>query len=116
MKEVSCKVIAQVLREAERRTLPAGALTAGTDYSLAQLKNPKERIHWDEFVQIMANARKIWSEEQLIEIGGRIARSPIMLAFNIVARVLFTAKDFYFFVNKSGGGPGNLLFPCVRPS
>jgi signal transduction histidine kinase len=116
LKEVSCKVIAPVLREAQRRKLPPDTLTDGTPYSLAYLRNGRQRLHWHEFIRIMANARKVWNEQELVEIGGKIVGSPIMLPFNIIARVLFTARDFYFYINKSGAGVGNQLFTHITPS
>jgi signal transduction histidine kinase len=116
LKEVSCKVIAPVLREAKRRRLSQDALTRGTPYSIEHLTNGRRRVDWQEFVQIMRNAREYWNEQQLVAIGGRIVSSPIMLPFNIMARVLFTPRDFYFYINKGGQGVGNQLFTNITPS
>jgi signal transduction histidine kinase len=116
VKEVSCKVIAPVVREAERCKFPPTALTEGTPYSLAHLRNGRERITWNEFIQIMANARRLWTEEQLVEIGSKIVASPLMLPFTIVARILFTPRDFYFYINKQGEGVGSQLFTHIVSS
>ncbi len=116
MKEVSCKVLAPVLREAEKRKLPVDALTDGTPYTLAHFKNAKERIHWNEFAQVMANARLFWTEKEFEEIGAKIIISPFLKPMTVVARLLFSARDFYFWVARSGEGGGNLLFTCVQPS
>jgi len=62
LKEVSCKVIFPVLRQAEKKKGAAEILTRGTPYSLAHLRNGKERVSWDEFLLIMRNAREIWTK------------------------------------------------------
>jgi signal transduction histidine kinase len=116
MKEVSCKMVAGVLREAQRRRIPVERLAEGVPYDRAHLMNGKERIHWHEFARIMENARQFWSEDDLIEIGARMVLSPWMLPINLVARLLLTPKAFYFWVNRPDQGAGNLMFTCIRPS
>lgn len=117
VKEVSCKVLAGVVREAERKKLGPNCLTEGTAYDLTHLRDPRERIDWQDFIQIMANARKIWTEEEMIDIGKRVAASRLFLSLALIARLLFTPKDFYFYLNKGNAdGGGGMFFTNMTPT
>src|SRR5581483_2658754 len=114
MKEVSCKMIAPVLREAERQKLPVDRLAEGTPYDLAYLKNGKERVHWHEYARLMQNARAFWDDDDLIEIGARIVVSPWMLPITLFGRVLFSPRDFYLWMDLTDQGACNLMCSCIR--
>ena len=118
MKEVSCKVIAPLIRDAEKQRLPVNRFTDGMPYSLAHLRSGKERIAWHEFMRVMQNARAFWPhDDSIVELGRRIVISPIMAPLTIVARMLFSAKEVYFWVNKGPNqGAGNLLFTNILPA
>src|SRR5262245_13610858 len=116
MKEVSCKMTGPLVREAERQKHPVHILTEGTPYTLAQLKNGKERVHWHEFARIMANSRQFWSLDDIAEMGARAVASPWMLPITAVARLILSPRDFYFWINRPGQGAGNLMFTCIKPS
>jgi signal transduction histidine kinase len=116
LKEVSCKVTGTLLREAQRRKIPSAALLEGLPYTLPHLKNKQERIHWTEFAQLLRNVAKSWSEDDFVRFGSSLVFSPLVRPLAIIAGLLFTPKDFYFWVNKPGKGGGNMLFSCVKPT
>src|SRR5262249_23161967 len=82
-------------------------------YSVAHLRNKHERIEWPVFVQFMDNASRIWTEEELIGLGGAFIESPFFRMFAVVGRLLFTPLDFYRWLNKPPTGTGNQLFTCI---
>ena len=88
----------------------------GVAYPLDHLQNKHERIEWSAFVDFMDNAGRIWNEDQLADIGGAWIRSPFFRAFAVVARLLFSARDAYRFINKADSGAGNQVFACIRPT
>ena len=91
-------------------------LTSGVPYPLKHLQNKHERIEWSVFVDFMDNAARVWNEDELAEIGGAWIRSPFFRAFAVVARLLFSARDAYRFINKADSGAGNHVFACIRPT
>ncbi len=115
MKEVSCKVLDVFFRDLRKRRRPAEAFVRGVPYDLAHLTNRHERVDWDAFLTLMRNAGELWTDDELIALGGGFVSSPLMLPVTIVARLLFTPMDFYRWVNSPGSGGGNLLFTCVVP-
>ena len=63
-REVSCRYLGVFFQELQKKGLPPETLTAGVDYSLEHLFNKDERIDWSSYRTIMANAGKIWSDEE----------------------------------------------------
>ncbi len=113
MKEVSCRVLDPFFRELRRGGRSPELLLAGTRYSLPDLRQSQNRIDWSEFVQIMRNAGQIWTSQQFVELGGSFMRSPLIRAFTVVARLLFSTRDFYLWI---WSGIGHHFFTCVEGS
>ncbi|HWE31512.1 MAG TPA: hypothetical protein VHB97_26105, partial [Polyangia bacterium] len=109
MKEVSCSVTAPLIREFRKQGLPAADLAVGSGYSLAYLENKHERIEWRAFLRIIANARGHWNDEHFKEYGASFLKSPIIRSFTIVARLLFTVREFYLWIANSAP-----VFTCIR--
>jgi signal transduction histidine kinase len=116
LKEVSCSALGQFFRRAEAEGVPLERLTDGVGYPLEYLRNKHERFEWTNFVHFMDNAHRIWTEEQLFQIGAAWIRSPFFRAFAVVARLLFSPRDVYRFINKAGSGAGNQTFACIKPT
>ncbi len=117
MKEVSCQALDFLFREVRRTGRSSEKLFAGIPYTEAHLRNRHERIEWDVFLNIMENAARLWSPEDFIAMGGAFLRSPWLRPAALVARLLFTAKDFYRWVYTfdNGRGEGHQMFHCVEP-
>ena len=103
-------------RALRRRKVMPERLAEGTGLSVEQLRNRHERIEWSEFLRIMQNVRSIWTREEIIDIGGAGLRSPVVRAFVVVARLLFSARDFYRWTAMAGSGVGNQMVSCITPS
>ncbi len=116
MREVSCRVFDIFLRDLRKRGLDAQALVKGTSCELQHLRNRNERVDWQTFVQVMKNASEIWEPEQLVLLGGAFFKNPLIRPFALIGRILFTAKDFYHWMNKPRSGMGNQLFTCIEGS
>lgn len=116
MKEVSSKVFDVKFRALQKKGIAPEALVEGTSTSLATLRNKHERIDWQAYVEIMANARKLFTDDEYVALGGAFFRSRVIQSFTVVARLLFTARDFYRWVNSPGRGVGHLMFSCIEAS
>jgi signal transduction histidine kinase len=116
LKEVSCKTLGMFFRRAERERVPVARLLDGIPYDLNHLLDKHERIEWSVFCDFMDNASRIWNEDQLAELGGAFINSKFFRAAAVVARLLFSARDVYRFVNKAGSGAGNQMFSCIQPT
>ena len=115
MNEVSCRIFEIFERPLAAKGVPSEVMVTGTSVSLAKLRDRKERIDWHEFVAVMANLRRHFSDEEYREIGRSYLRTPSLRFIFVVSRLLFTAMDFYRWLNKPRAGAGNQMFTCVVP-
>lgn len=113
MNEVSCQILEVFFRALPKKGLPPESLLVGTAVPLHHLRNRRERIDWEDFRQIMSNARQIWSEEELVLLGGAVFNAPAMRAISVIARLLFDALGFYTWVFTKQQGAGDQQFTCV---
>lgn len=116
MKEVSCKVLDIWFRHIAKKKLDPHVLVEGTGCTVELLRDKNERIEWEEFVRVMRNVGRIWSSDELVEIGATYFNAPYMRPFAIVARLLFTPTEFYRWMFMKAKGVGNQGFTCVEPS
>ncbi len=118
MREVSCRVLEMPFRELQKRGLAPSVLSAGVDYSLTHLQNKHERIDWSAYCRVMENVRNIWTEEEIIKMGGSWIDSPIFRHTRLIVRTLFTPKQFYEWLadseKKTRGRGGDQMFSCMR--
>ena len=113
-KEVSCRVVQVILRYAEKRNLRPETLFAGVPYTLDYLLNKHERVEWDVYRRISANLRPFLSNDEFEALGFEAATSGALLpGTSIIARLLFTSTEFYFWFNSSANGPCAQLFTCI---
>src|SRR5690242_12975291 len=115
MSDVSCKALDGWFQEAKKRKVPPEVLAQGLPYSLKHLKNKHERIDWASFARFVKNSRTFMSEDDLVHMGGAFLRSPVVRSHALLARFLFSAKDFYRWTStkKANEGVGNQLFSCI---
>ncbi|HWU88584.1 MAG TPA: hypothetical protein VN253_14980, partial [Kofleriaceae bacterium] len=76
MNEVSCTVLAVFMEPLQQKGVPLQSMVAGTSVSLATLRNRKARIDWPDFVAVLGNLRKHFSDEEYVEIGRSYMRTP----------------------------------------
>jgi signal transduction histidine kinase len=116
MNEVSCKALEVLLRPVVAKGIPIEQLVAGTSVSLPRLRNRKDRIDWSEFVVIMRNMRPHFTDDEYVETGREFLRTSGLRFALVVARLLYSAKDFYHWFMKPREGVGNQHFSCVMPT
>ncbi|MBI5508022.1 MAG: response regulator [Deltaproteobacteria bacterium] len=58
----------------------------------------------------------MWSLGDFEAFGRSLAESPQFRFMAVVAGLLFTPREFYFWHNQPGKGPGNQMFTCVSPA
>ena len=114
MKEVACKTLDIFFRHLKRKGLPLEVLAEGTGYTVAQLRDKHEWMDWSAFRRFMANASKVWSDEELVEIGRSVFAQPYLRPFSVIARLLFTATEFYRWVFKKSNGAGDQTWRCIE--
>ena len=114
-REVSCRALGVLFQKLQEKDLPPETLTAGVTYPLELLRNKHERIDWDSYCTIAANAGKIWSDEELVNIGSDFIKSPWFRPVGLVARLLYTAKEFYIWTARPSLD-SNRDFTCIEPS
>src|SRR5688500_6060166 len=100
-------------RALKAKGLSAAILAEGTQYDVAYLQDKNNRVEWEAFVRINANASKIWSTEELIEIGGAFFRSPLVRSILVPARLLFPPRGVFQWVLGDSKGLGKHMVPCA---
>ncbi|HYV46312.1 MAG TPA: response regulator, partial [Myxococcaceae bacterium] len=113
MKEVSCQVLDIFFRRLKREKRPLELFAEGSGYSVSYLRNKRERVEWAAFVILMRNVRQLWSPEEQEALGAEHFRTPYMAPFAAVARLAFSAMDFYRWVFMKDTGVGNQGFSCI---
>ena len=78
MKEVSVRALEIQFRAAKKQGIPPRVLIEGTGYDLAHYQNKHERIEWTAFCKFMSNCSKVWTDDDMIGIGGDFATSPVL--------------------------------------
>jgi signal transduction histidine kinase len=114
--EVACKVLDVFFRRLAREKRPPSLLAEGTGYPLWHLRNKNARMDWAGFVRAMSNAGRLWTDEELIEIGASVFTSPYLRPLALVARLLFDARGFYAWVFEKQRGGGDQAFSCIDHS
>ncbi len=92
------------------------SLLEGSGVSLETIRTKEERIDWPNFVEAMRNLRRWFTDDDLIEIGRSLLRTPATRFASVIARLLFSPMEFYAWTFKPGSGLGNQWFTCVEPS
>lgn len=112
MDEVSVDTgIKLFIKKCDNEGPPFKELLVGVPYSETDLRFNRKRIDWEGFIPFMQNVGRIWSTEQLEEIGRDYARSYVTRAASIVGKILFSPKDFYKWACTKGHAPST--FTCV---
>ena len=114
MNEVSCKNLVIFFQRARKDGIEERELVVGCSLPLAHFKKKSERVDWADFVLFMANAGRVWTTDQLVEIGRRWTSSPPLRGVSVVARLLFSPLELYqYFFGPDGAG--QQMFACIQP-
>ncbi|MDF2692082.1 MAG: hypothetical protein K0S65_465, partial [Labilithrix sp.] len=122
MKEVSCRILEMFFRELAKKGLPSATLIDGVGYPLRHFQDKQERVDWATFIRLMENAQKIWTDDELVAMGGAWIDSPFLRHTRLIAGALFTPKQLYRWFDTGGAeakakqarkGLGVQMFTCV---
>src|SRR4051794_26068740 len=116
MKEVSCRVFDIFFAPLKAKNVAPERLVEGTELTVATLRSKNERIDWADFVKVMANIRRYFTDDELVEIGREYFRSPTLRFASVIARMLFSPIEFYQWLFKPRDGVGGQMFTCIVPS
>ncbi len=116
MTDVSCRVFDMKMRELRRRGIDPQRLVDGTNCSIATLRDSKARIPWALYKRLMSNASRIWSEDELTQMGGAFFRNPLIRPVALVGLLLFDLKDFYRWIGTDKGGAAQQWFTALVPT
>jgi signal transduction histidine kinase len=116
MKEVSCKAMEIFFRPLAAKGIPASRLVEGTSVSLDTLQDKHERLDWNDFLIVMRNVRRLFTDEELFEAGRMHLRSPMTRFVSVVAKMLFSPMEFYQWIFSPKRGVGGQMFTCIVPS
>lgn len=116
MNEISCRVFGVFFREVKRKKLSPDVLIAGTGVELSRFLDKNERVDWSAFCRFMENCERVWTDDELVELGGIYLHSPFLRPVIVIARLLFTAHDLYLWTFDQQKGSGRQLFSCIEAS
>lgn len=94
----------------EKRISPE-ALAQNTGYSVLELRDKKNRIEWEAWLTFADNCSRVWTDAELIELGGAFTKSKVLRAFFAIARLLYSPKDFYKWTVESMGAGAQMFTP-----
>ncbi len=99
---VSTEICSPLLSEMARRGQHARALVEDAGCTAFDLADPSHAVSWNTFTRIWHNAGKIWSDQELREIGGRYLDTTDGQALRILGRYFFAPVEFYRWLALSG--------------
>jgi PAS domain S-box-containing protein len=110
-REVSCFALQYIFHEVERRGQPIEPLVRDLPYSLAHLRDPRERVDWQTLCTFAERCERLWDERGIVELGERSPLSPLVRWMTFVARALFTQTEYYRFALREFCR----RFACIEP-
>jgi hypothetical protein len=112
--EVACRGISVLFDELERSGRPPGVLLSGVRYPLEHLLSENQRIDWESYRTLMANAGRVWPDEELVRIGGGFLHSRWADPLVVIARFFYSVTDLYMWLAEPQTGGATLYFTSVR--
>ncbi|MDX2086422.1 MAG: ATP-binding protein, partial [Kofleriaceae bacterium] len=114
MNEVSTKVFEILLPRLRKKGVSVAEIVRGTTVTPAHLQDRKNRVDWADYVTIMRNVRRSFSDDELIALGRTYMRAPGLRFAFVVARLLLSPMDLYRWFSKPKQGVGNQMFTCIK--
>ena len=115
MSDVSCKSLEVFFRDARIRKTSDEEVVRGIQIDIATLKDRNARIDWATFAAVLDNFGRFYSIDELERIGTRFTASAVIKPFVLMARLLFNARDFFFWL-YGVDSPVRATFSCIYPS
>lgn len=112
MREVACSVLAPMFVAAREKKVPLSRLTAGMSVDLAHLQKKHERISWADYRQLSANAETVFTDDELVDIGGAWRKNPLVRRVHLLFGVALTPRDFYRWLAEGNGA--KQAFACME--
>jgi PAS domain S-box-containing protein len=114
--EVSCRILGLFVDQVEKRGFDPSILTEGAYVTPDQLRDRQQRISWATFRTVLTNSAKVWSDAELIELGGILVKSRPLRFFTRLTRLFYTAEDVYKMICEVTRSDGYLDFTCIDNS
>jgi PAS domain S-box-containing protein len=101
---VSCRATRALIEAVEAASIDPSSLVEGTDVTLAQLRDGRARIGWDDFARVLDNVARLFpSDEALAALGRGLARAPGFAgAWRVGARLVGPREVYGFFFRWFG--------------
>ncbi|MEO8548614.1 MAG: ATP-binding protein [Kofleriaceae bacterium] len=116
MNEVSGKTWGLFFPKLKEKGISDQQLVEGTRVDVARLRQPKDRMDWADYCDVMRNMRKLFTDEEYVELGREYLRQPALKFVFVIARMLMSPLDFYRWFSKPREGVGNQMFTCIKPT
>src|SRR5688572_19523637 len=113
-REISCRMFDILFRSLKAKRISPEVLAEGSGYDAKYLQDKNGRIEWDAFVRVNANASKVWTEAEMIEMGGAFFKTPLVRSILVPARLLMTPRGLYQWVLGDSKGLGKHMVPCAE--
>ncbi len=115
-KEVSCKTLTIFFKSLEENKIPLEILCENLQYNLDYLKNKNENIEWETLRKFLLNIRKIWDDDQFVNLGIQMVQKKTYPFFSLISGFFLNIKDVYHLINDPKKGIGNRHVKCVKPT
>jgi signal transduction histidine kinase len=113
LNEVSCSTLRTVLVTARKQRVDIGFLLDGVPYDYEHLADPTQRLDWPAFVRIMANAGRIWSRDELVEIGREVPSLRYGQFLRPFARFFYAPIDLFRYWHRTHAATRDVI-TCLR--
>ncbi len=112
MSEVSTRVFPFLLTAAREAGLDVGRLVDGLDFSERELRDPRQRVAWDDYAEFLARLEEgLGGPEALSKLGEKWSDNP---GIRFVKRPLRVAADIHTLVTLNNRWFGPHLFSTVH--
>jgi PAS domain S-box-containing protein len=109
-KEVSCRALGFFFEEFLKKGVPIEKFAEWSGYPLEHLSDKNERIDWVSFGRLMSHIGKIWSDEEMEEMGKRFMTHSWIKPLTYIARLLYTPEEMLEWTVNPNAGVGRQFF------
>ncbi len=115
MNEVSCRIFDVLEGALKAKGLSLAQMAEGTTVPAAKLGSKRDRMDWADFVAVMKNIRRHFTDEEYVAAGRKAMCAPSHRFAAVIARLALGPMDIYRWFNKPKG-LGSQLFTCIVPN
>lgn len=110
MPEISCRATAGVIEVLESWGRDPTTLVGGVTTDLHTLRNPKQRLSWDDFVQFLDNVGEQCTVDELERVGAQVIEAPAWSMLRLLVQSLATP----YRLAQVGSIFASAVFPVFR--